>query len=540
MGLPLGRLDLPAHALLARGLLLCLQLHQPGALGPEALVQPHPLDLVALELGTHGRQAGLHLRQPGRQPLDLRRGVRRLALGVGCRALGVAFQSTRLELLGTGPLCRRSRGRELGFRGGQGAERALQPRRRRRPTRLRLPQLLRERLELGAPLERAARGGAGEEHRAVRAAQRPPTVEHFVAREQGAHPRCRRPVHAQLVGEGVPVGRAAGTGCAGQQHERTGPGPLVPLAHRLHGGVVAYQNRVQPLPEQLLGELGVTSIGAHKIRQWTQHDVTELRLVPQQGLGARSEANPLPLELGERVPPRGHLRERFFRLALRGAVVRLLLLQLGHAAPRSLQALRRLRRRLRLRRGLPRPRRHLGGGGPLRLRAGGALAGCLGELLAQLPPLSLERGALAVERPGRLGATLQILLELAHRRALRLQPVTAFLLERAAAFQLALHRGQIALGGSAFRCRGDPLALRLGRPRFLLLAVQFGRGTPLARVAQPFGGQGEIALEPPDFELRVAQTPLLLGAARFRGMSRLNPRLSLALGVRQPRALRRQ
>src|SRR5207237_1423616 len=240
-----------------------------------------------------------------------------------------------------------------------------------------------------------------------------------------------------------------------------------PLADRLHGGVVAYQNRVQPLPEQLLGELGVTSIGAHKIRQWTQHDVTELRLVPQQGLGARSEANPLPLELGERIPPRGHLRERFFRLALRGAVVRLLLLQLGHAAPRSLQALRRLRRRLRLRRGLPRPRRHLGGGGPLRLRAGGALAGCLGELLAQLPPLSLERGALAVERPGRLGA-------------------------------------------------------------------------PLARVAHPFAGQGETALEPPDFELRVAQTPLLLGAARFRGMSRLNPRLSLALGVRQPRALRRQ
>src|SRR5439155_1503352 len=191
------------------------------------------------------------------------------------------------------------------------------------PRRLRLPQLLRERLELGAPLERAARGGAGEEHRAVRAAQRPPTVEHFVASEQGAHPRCSRPVHAQLVGEGVPVGRAAGTGCAGQQHERTGPGPLVPLAHRLHGGVVAY------------------------------------------------------------------------------------------------------------------PHRHLGGGGPLRLRAGGALAGCLGELLAQLPPLSLERGALAVERPGRLGATLQILLELAHRRALRLQPVTAFLLERAAAFQLA-------------------------------------------------------------------------------------------------------
>src|SRR5439155_27171110 len=58
-------------------------------------------------------------------------------------------------------------------------------------------------------------------------------------------------------------------------------------------------------------------------------------------------------------------------------------------------------------------------------------------------------------------------------------------------------------------------------------------------ISQPFGGQGEIALEPPDFELRVAQTPLLLGAARFRGMSRLNPRLSLALGVRQPRASER-
>src|SRR2546430_12888386 len=169
-----------------------------------------------------------------------------------------------------------------------------------------------------------------------------------------------------------------------------------------------------------------------------------------------------------------------------------------------------------------------------------SLAGGVGELLAQLPPLPLERGALAFERPERLRSPLQILLELAHGRALRQRPVTALLLEGAAAFQLALHRGQIALGGSALRRRGDPLALCLGRPRVLLLAAHVGGGTPLARVAQPLGGQGEIAFEAPDFELRVTQTPLHLGAARFRGMPRLYPRLSLVLGLRQPRALRRQ
>src|SRR5439155_22689177 len=120
------------------------------------------------------------------------------------------------------------------------------------------------------------------------------------------------------------------------------------------------------------------------------------------------------------------------------------------------------------------------------------------------------------------------------------QPVTAILLEGAAAFQLVLHRDQIALGGGALRRRGDPLALRLGRPRVLLLAAHIGGGTSLARVAQPLAGQGEIALEAPDLELRVPQTPLHLGAARFRGMARLHPRLSLPLGLRQPRALRRQ
>src|SRR5205823_13173184 len=64
----------------------------------------------------------------------------------------------------------------------------------------------------------------------------------------------------------------------------------------------------------------------------------------------------LPLQLGEGVVPRRHLREGLLGLAPCGATMGLLLLELGHAPPRLLQAGRRLRRRAGQRRRLLRPR----------------------------------------------------------------------------------------------------------------------------------------------------------------------------------------
>src|SRR5213076_1098990 len=118
----------------------------------------------------------------------------------------------------------------------------------------------------------------------------------------------------------------------------------------------------------------------------------------EQRLGRRCEPHALALELGERVAPRRHLCERRLGLAPCGALMRLLLLELGHAPPRLLQCGCRLGRGASEGRRLLRPRAHLGGRRPLGLRAPGTLLRRARELLPQLGPLPLERRPLERER----------------------------------------------------------------------------------------------------------------------------------------------
>src|SRR2546425_738482 len=88
-----------------------------------------------------------------------------------------------------------------------------------------------------------------------------------------------------------------------------------------------------------------------------------------------------------------------------------------------------------------------------------ALARRLAALLPQLRPLALQRGVLAFQRAQRLGAPLQILLQLADRGALHEQPLAHLLLQRRPPSELGLHRGEIALGGRALSIRGRVLPL---------------------------------------------------------------------------------
>ena len=63
-GLDLRHLHLPVDPLLARRLLLRLQVHEAGALGAELLVGAHARELALLQLALERREARLHLCQP--------------------------------------------------------------------------------------------------------------------------------------------------------------------------------------------------------------------------------------------------------------------------------------------------------------------------------------------------------------------------------------------------------------------------------------------------------------------------------------------
>ncbi len=481
-------------------------------------------------------EPGRHLREAGRQPLDLRGRLGCLALGVRGGALGVVFRRAGFELLLAGALRRFTRRCEGRLGRGELGERLLQSRGGAAPACLRLSDFLREGFELGAPLEGTPGGGSGQEHRTVGPSQRAPrpAVQHFVAREQRAHPRGRRAVHAQVVVQGMPVRREARSGHARQQHQRPGPRLLVPAANCFDGSGVAHQHGVQPLAQELLREHRVAPAGTHEVGQWPDHRVAELRPLLQQRLGRGGEPHTLALELGEGVAPRRHLRQCLLGLAPCGATVRLLLFELGHAPPRLLQAGRRLPRCARQRRCLLRPRVHLLRRRPLGLRAPGTLLGRVGELLAQLRPLPLERRPLAFERAGTLRPPLQVLFELAHRRAPRQQAVAPLLLECRAARQLLPDRREVALRRCALGGGRGPLALRLEGTRILLLAPLPRRGAPLAGIAQPLGRERQVALQPPRLELRIGQAALHFGATRLGRVSCLHARVPFPLRLLQP------
>src|SRR5712692_1203306 len=456
----------------------------------DALLAAHPRQLVVLELRVQRRQSCLDLRQALRQPVHLGGRVGGLPLRMRRGALGVAPRRTRLELLRARPLRGLAGGGEGGLRSGELGERALQCRRRGAARRFRVAHLLPECFELRAPLQRSARRPPGQEHGAVGAAQRAPAVEHRVAGEQRTHPRRRRAVHPERILERMPVGRSRRPGHARQEHQGSRLRLLVPAPDRGHVRLVPHQYGVQPLAKQLLRQFGIGPAGPYEVRERSDHGIAELRAHLQERLRPGGEPDPLALELGQCVAPRRYLRHRLLRLPARGPRVRLLLLELGHAAPRVLERLGGLCRAARLGRGalglgLERGRRHL-----LARLPGVALVGRLARLLAQLGALPLERGALAFERPEPLGQALLRLLELPDRGALGEHPVADLLLAGGPGGELLPDRRQVALRRGALRRGRRTLALRLEGAPFFRVAALARRGAPLAGVAQPLGGEG--------------------------------------------------
>src|SRR5207249_7292177 len=107
------------------------------------------------------------------------------------------------------------------------------------------------------------------------------------------------------------------------------------------------------------------------------------------------------------------------------------------------------------------PPTRLGSRRPLGFRPCGALPRRLGQLLPQLYSLPLERRAFSLQCAEPLGSALQVLLKLAHRRALGEQPVADLLLQRRAAGQLLSDGCEVALGRDALGGGRTPLLLRL-------------------------------------------------------------------------------
>src|SRR5256885_7708892 len=295
---------------------------------------------------------------------------------------------------------------------------------------------------------------------------------------------------------------------------------------------------VQPFAQELLRQLRVAPPRAHEIRQRADHRVAELRFLFEQGLRRGGEPHPLALDLRQRVAPGRPLRQRLFRLTPRCPSVRLPLLELGHLAPGPLQLLRRLGRRQLERRGLLRAGCHVRRRRPLGLGARRPLLGGVRDLLAQLALFPLERRALHLERAVRFRPALDPLFELPHRRALSRQPIPHVLLEGRTTHQLLPDRREVALRGGAFALRRRPLALGLRRAPRLLLTPPDGRGTALPRVAQPLGGEREIALQTAHLQPRLVHATLDVGASRLGGVPGLHLHLARLLRVRQLRALR--
>src|SRR3989441_3527888 len=165
-----------------------------------------------------------------------------------------------------------------------------------------------------------------------------------------------------------------------------------------------------------------------------------------------------------------------------------------------------------------------------------ALAGGQRQLLAQLAPLAVQRAALDFERPRGFCTALQRFLQFAHRESLRGETATDVVLVAGPCSQRAVHGGEIVLGGGALGGRRVMLALGLCRAPFSLQPFISGSLAPLARVAQPLRGEGEVALELAPFELRVAQPARDFGAPRFRRVPGLDPRFPVMLGIVETRA----
>jgi len=171
----------------------------------------------------------------------------------------------RLPAPRAAPARRSVRRREGRFRRRQLLQGRFFGRARAIEIRLGIAHFLLQRFQLGATLQRpGSRRAAVEEDGAVGAAQRA-AADHLVAGEQGADPRRRGPVHAQLVLERVAVGAEPRSRDTGQQQKRARLCFPVPRADGVDGGRIADQHRVQPFAQQPLRQLGIAPARPHKI-----------------------------------------------------------------------------------------------------------------------------------------------------------------------------------------------------------------------------------------------------------------------------------
>src|SRR5207253_1250176 len=164
---------------------------------------------------------------------------------------------------------------------------------------------------------RLPRAGRGRRH-----ARRRPSTRLLRAPAGGPAPP-RRPLPRTR-----PRPRRARRACApaSSRHRPGAPPPLAPPARALPA-----RRGARAAPRVAPG-------GADEVGQRPDYRVAELLPCLEQRLGRGGKPHALPLQLGEGVVPRRHLREGLLGLAPCGATMGLLLLELGHAPPRLLQA----------------------------------------------------------------------------------------------------------------------------------------------------------------------------------------------------------
>ena len=475
-----GFLHLPVHPLLARRLLLGLQLAQPAAPAAELLVEPAPRQVALDERGVDLGQALL-----GR----VSRSVTRTSCGLGFRHLAgeVADDAGARP---RAPPCPGARPRAPGPRRRRPRPAPARARRAGRPwpasassaaasAAVRPLDVLAQRRELGPTAERARRcGRAREEDGAARAPEDPARgIEHLGPGERGAHPAGRRAFDPQPVVQRL--GRPARDAAPGSSGSSTSEPGCWSACHACTASTVA-RSRTSTACIQSPSRRSASSASSRPV-------LTKSLSGPSTPPSKRSRAARSAAAAGAR-PTRSRSSSSS---ACRRAVIcasassarrrsercmRLLLARLGDEVPRVL--------------GL--------GGGPLGLVAqeAGALdrvvAPALGagqlalevgpmrrgprRALAERRQLALERRPLALERAQRLGLRLQLLLPLADLVALLGQSAAHVLLGLGPAGQLGpdalvLHAGGVAIGG-----RGLALHQRLLRPQLHLASLLLARG----------------------------------------------------------------
>ena len=498
-------LHLPLRSHVARPFLFALQCGQAGARQPQLFAELVAARAAARQRGFDLGPALFCAHEAISEPFELRGGVGEFPVEIGNPARGILSGRDRLALglarevgvlfrLTRGRFQRRQLGRSPGPSNFDGAERGRG-----------LLDFCRERLELGATSNRAAgRRRASQVNGTIGPSQRATTLfQHFGAAHQCGDPRCGPRIHPQSRVDRAAMGERPRL--HRQEDERARLLARVPRLHCRHGRTVLHQHGVGEVAQQLLGELGLITVGRDEVGQRAQYAAVEAIALRQQCRGGRSETDAVPLERLEGGPTRREHGDVLFQGATLGDFAGLTVA--GFPQPEA-----RLFGSSRLVPGVfplslaDRPRL----GEPVTGVAAligqvGAARRLLADALPQRCKFDVERGAFTFQRPKLFGRLLQGVLQAADILPLGGEPSPRVCFRIGATREFLADHRVFGFGPLVFRAGALKLAACLLQPHLRVAALFRRAPSPFGRVGQSLRGHRQVALDPAQGDAHAAK-----------------------------------